>query len=98
MGKKAEVILSKLLTGYWPYVLLCGLGLILYAKAIFFNFVFLDDNTLLLDNAVFLSKFSNVIEAFKQDIFHNLYSTSAFYRPILMVTFLWDAIWAGVKP
>lgn len=73
-----------------PYLLIILIGFLLYFKTIFFDFTYLDDNVLILDNYRFLSNLSNIFQAFRQDVFYNPYS-GAYYRPILTLSFMFDA-------
>mgnify|MGYP002347915773 CR=1 FL=1 len=74
------------------------LGIFLYWKSIFFQFVYLDDNSLILDNIEFLKNFSNLPQAFLKDVFQADHGLSAYYRPILTISFMADAFWGGVNP
>ncbi|MEI7482304.1 MAG: tetratricopeptide repeat protein [Elusimicrobiota bacterium] len=75
--------------------LLC---LLLYAKALFFGFTYLDDNVLILDNLAFLQNIGNVGRAFTQEVFHVLHSSASYYRPILTLSFMFDALISGGAP
>ncbi|MCX5678585.1 MAG: tetratricopeptide repeat protein [Candidatus Omnitrophica bacterium] len=76
--------------GARPYLLIILIGLLLYSSAAFFGFSYLDDNILILENHEFISKLSNIAEAFKQDVFHVLHEYDAAYRPLLTVSFIID--------
>jgi len=75
--------------------LLC---LLLYARALFFGFTYLDDNVLILDNLAFLRNIANVGRAFTQEVFHVLHSSASYYRPILTLSFMFDALISGAAP
>lgn len=78
------------LAGLRPYLLILIIGLLLYSGTVFFGLSYLDDNILILDNYGFISKLSNIIEAFKQDVFHILHEYDASYRPLLTASFMID--------
>lgn len=78
------------LGGARPYLLIVLIGLLLYSSAAFFGLSYLDDNILILENYGFISKLSNIAEAFKQDVFHVLHEYDAAYRPLLTVSFIID--------
>jgi len=78
------------LSGIRPYLLIVLVGLLLYAGTALFGCSYLDDNILILENHEFISKLSNIFEAFKQDVFHVLHEYDAAYRPILTVSFIID--------
>ncbi len=73
-------------------------GLGLYFRALFFGFTYLDDNVLILDNLSFLQNWSNIGRAFTQEVFYVLHNSAAYYRPLLTVSLMWDALWAGTSP
>lgn len=74
------------------------LGFILYFKSIFFDFTYLDDNVLIADNLSFLKNIGNVFNAFSQEVFHILHSSAAYYRPLLTISFMPDAMLGGSSP
>ncbi len=80
-----------MLGGARPYLLIILIGLLLYAGASFFGLSYLDDNVLILDNHEFISKLSNITEAFRQSVFHVLGEYDAAYRPLLTASFIIDA-------
>ncbi|MCX5797457.1 MAG: tetratricopeptide repeat protein [Elusimicrobia bacterium] len=84
--------------GWRPYLCIASAGFLLYLRTLFFDFSYLDDNVLILDNQVFLRQLSNIIPAFRMDIFHILHSSAAYYRPLLTVSFILDAQWGGSSP
>ncbi len=67
--------------------------LALYAKTLFFDYTFLDDNVLVADNFWFISTLSSVPKAFTTDVF--LTTSEAYYRPFLTLSFIPDAVIAG---
>lgn len=77
-----------------PYAAIVTVGSALYFKTLFFGFTYLDDNVLILKNFHFLSSLSNLPQAFRQDVFHALHGGAAYYRPILVVSFMLDT-WLG---
>lgn len=79
------------LGGIRPYLLLILTGLLLYSSAAFFGLSYLDDNILVLENYEFIGRLFNIVEAFKQDVFHVLHEYDAAYRPLLTVSFIIDA-------
>ena len=73
-----------------PYLLIVLAGLLLYSSTVFFGLSYLDDNILILENYSFLSRLSNIAEAFRQDVFHVLHEYDAAYRPLLTISFMAD--------
>ena len=74
------------------------IGFIIYFQTLFFNFSYLDDNNLILDNAYFLSHLSNIFKSFQIDVFHLFNHSAFYYRPILTISFLIDYQILGISP
>lgn len=74
------------------------IGFVLYFKSIFFNFTYLDDNVLILDNIAFLRDTANIFSAFTKDVFYVMHSSAAYYRPLLTISFMFDALFSGQSP
>ena len=81
-----------------PYFCVVLSGALLYLRCLSFDFSYLDDQALVLGNQAFLSRFSNIIPAFRTDVFSMLHAGAAYYRPLLTVSFILDAQWGGVAP
>lgn len=79
------------------YFWIMAVVVILYVRTVFFNFIYLDDQFLILDNYFFISKLSNIPLAFVRDVFISTFS-EAYYRPILTVSLILDAQISGTKP
>lgn len=94
MQEKLERIFLK---GARPYLWICLLGLIIYGKSIFYGFNFLDDNTLILDNLLFLRNITNLPKAFLLDVFRLANQPSAYYRPVLTISLMFDSFISGDK-
>lgn len=74
------------------------LGLIVlavYSQSLFFGYTYLDDNVLVQDNLFFLKDIGNLGKIFTTEVFHLLHSSAAYYRPMLTLSFMWDAILGG---
>jgi hypothetical protein len=81
---------------FTPYLVLIILGLALYARTIFFDFSYLDDNALILENYPIISQVKNVGAIFSNDVFFS--SDKFYYRPLLNLSFMADASVAGALP
>ena len=86
-----EEWIEFLLAGWHPYLLLCIIGLIVYGKSLFFGFVFFDDDTILINNYNLISGFNQLWKIFTT-------ATYTYYRPVLIVSFLFDAQIAQLAP
>lgn len=89
---------KNIFSGKRPYIIIIVLGFLLYFQALFFNFSYLDDNTLILDNQSFLNNFGNIFQAFQIDVFHLFNHSAAYYRPILTVSLMLDYQLGGITP
>jgi hypothetical protein len=98
-GRAKESWLDRVfLKSFRPYLWLVGIGFLLYSKALFFGFSFLDDNVLILQNYGFIGDLSNFLQAFRQDVFGALQNADAYYRPLLTVSLMLDARLGGALP
>lgn len=83
---------------YQPYFWIVGLGALTYLWTIFFGFTYFDDSTLILDNLFFLKNLANIPAAFITEVFHILHASAAYYRPLLTLSFMFDAQFSGANP
>lgn len=93
--KTLVFIETFLLKGLKPYFWLASTGFILYFQTLFFGYTYLDDNTLIMDHQFFLKNFWNIFLAFTQEVFHILHTSAAYYRPLLTISFIFDAQISG---
>jgi len=91
-------MIEKLTKGKNPYLVIASLIFLVYFRSLFFNFTYLDDNVLILDNIFFLKNINNISKAFQLEVFHVLHSSAAYYRPMLTVSFIFDAQLSGTNP
>ncbi len=89
--KTKEEWIELLLSSWRPYLLLCILGLLVYGKSLFFGFVFFDDDTILINNYNLISGFNQLWKIFTS-------ATFTYYRPMLIVSFLFDAQISQLSP
>ncbi len=90
--------IENILKGKRPYLLILALGFLIYSQTLFFDFSYLDDNTLILDNQNFLSHLSNIATAFRTDVFHLFNHSAFYYRPILTLSLMFDYQIGGASP
>ena len=83
--------------GWSPYLWIILIGLALYAKTVFFGFTYMDDDSLILNNYPFISNISNILQAFRHEVFRSP-GFSSFYRPMLIISFIFDAHISGPFP
>jgi len=80
-----------------PYLLITLLGLVVYARTISFDFTYLDDGRLIVENRQFLKNPSNIITAFRQDVLAGPSGAGIYYRPLLTLSFMLDAQLGGAS-
>ncbi|MDD5430630.1 MAG: tetratricopeptide repeat protein [Candidatus Pacebacteria bacterium] len=86
----SNLFLSK----FRPYAWIALAVFLLYAQTLFFNFSYLDDNVLILNNQRFLA--GNIGAAFTNNAFFS--ATQSFYRPILTLSLMLDYQIGGLSP
>lgn len=96
--KKIYNLNSCFLEGKRPYFWIIFVVFLIYGRSLFFEFSYFDDNVLILDNLFFLRRVSNVFKSFTMEVFHILHSSAAYYRPILTVSYIFDALISGSNP
>lgn len=99
MNKFKNFEFSKIfLEGKRPYLWILGLGFFVYVRSLSFGFTYFDDNVLILDNLFFLKDINNFFKAFTIEVFHVLHSSAAYYRPLLTISYMFDALISGNNP
>lgn len=97
--EKKDSFIDKIFFKKWtPLLIIAGIGFVLYFQALFFNFSYLDDNNLILDNQYFLSHLSYIFRSFLTDVFHLFNSSAFYYRPILTISLILDYQVGSVHP
>lgn len=81
-----------------PYLWIVTLGVLVYFRSLFFDFTYLDDNVLILDNLFFIKDLGNILRLFTMEVFHVLHASAAYYRPMLTLSFMIDAQFSGANP
>jgi tetratricopeptide (TPR) repeat protein len=93
-----EKVEELFLTGKRPYLWIGVVGLLIYFRSLFFDFTYLDDNVLILDNLFYLKNLGNIFKIFTIEVFHVLHASAAYYRPLLTLSFMIDAQFSGANP
>jgi protein O-mannosyl-transferase len=86
-----------LLEGFRPYISLVVIGFIVYGQALFFGLTHSDDDILVLRNFHFISNLSNFFKAFQTDVFLGG-ASDVYYRPLMTVSLMIDALFSKTKP
>jgi hypothetical protein len=79
---------------------LCLVVAALYGRSVGYPFIGFDDTTLIVDNQAFLADPANLPRAFTRHSWSSPSSegAGAYYRPLLVVSLMADAQWAGARP
>jgi protein O-mannosyl-transferase len=88
---------GSLLSGLLPLLWLFLLGMILYGQTITYNYTYLDDHEIVLGQLDRINTLSYIPKAFTEDAFHTPAGKGFYYRPILTVSFVIDAVLGGGK-
>jgi tetratricopeptide (TPR) repeat protein len=97
--EKESPFIEKIFSKNWiPFVVIATLGVILYFQVFFFDFTYLDDNNLILDNQYFLADWTNIFQAFLTDVFHLFNHSAFYYRPLLTISLMLDYHIGGTSP
>ncbi|PIZ98429.1 MAG: hypothetical protein COX77_04560 [Candidatus Komeilibacteria bacterium CG_4_10_14_0_2_um_filter_37_10] len=86
-------IQNKLLIGWRPYLVLAVIILLLYAPSLNYDYHYLDDNVLIKDNFSRLTDLRYFYKSFTEGAFHSPNGSELYYRPLLNISFVIDALW-----
>lgn len=86
----------SILKTWRPYFLIFLVGFLLYFSSLSFDFTYFDDSSLILDKIEILKNFRQVGQIFATDAFFS--GDKFYYRPLLNLSFMVDAQWAGSLP
>ncbi|MCX5680758.1 MAG: glycosyltransferase family 39 protein, partial [Candidatus Omnitrophica bacterium] len=89
---------SLFLSSWHPFAWFAVIGFFVYGQTFFFGFSYFDDNVLIVDHIRDLTNFSNIGQIFQTDVFHVLGSSAGYYRPLLTLSFMVNAVFAGLQP
>src|SRR4030065_479923 len=90
--------MNNVLKGRNPYIFIVATSILVYARSLFFGFTYFDDNVLILESLFFLKNIGNFFNTFTMEVFHVLHASAAYYRPMLTISYMMDAIFAGENP
>jgi protein O-mannosyl-transferase len=80
----------------YPYLIILILILIVYVQTLRFDFVYLDDDLIILDNYDKISSLSNIVNTFSTQYGFN--QGTPYYRPVTNLSFIIDAQFSGKSP
>jgi hypothetical protein len=98
MSTIAARLKNLFLSSWHPFAWFALIGLLVYGQTLFFGFSYLDDNVLIVDHIKDLTNFANIGRFFQEDVFHLMGWSAAYYRPLLTLSFMANAIFAGLHP
>jgi len=74
------------------------LAVIVYGKSVKYDFVHFDDDVLILNNYEYISDYKNIPKFFLNSVFCSNADDDNFYRPVLTLSFLINAMISGKEP
>ena len=80
------------LRGAYPLLWFAISAFVLYGQSIGFGYTYLDDHKLILNQMARIGHPDYILNAFKEDVFHTPGGQGFYYRPILTVSFVVDAV------
>ena len=83
------------LNGAYPLLWIAIGAFLIYGQSVGFSYTFLDDHNLILSQMSKISHLSYIPQAFREDVFHTPGGGGVYYRPILTVSFVIDAVIGG---
>lgn len=95
IAQKIANFFSRILEKSWgAYALIAVIIFAVYSQTLFHNIVYLDDNTFVTEQHNYNQNLSNLPMVFEEDVFHKS-TREIYYRPILRVSFMFDAQFGG---
>ena len=85
------------LKGFYPFLWFAVACFILYFRTLSFNYTYLDDHAIILNSMDRIGHLSYIPKAFREDVFHSPQNITLYYRPMLTVSFVLDAVIGGGK-
>lgn len=95
MKDKEDWVDKLFLKTFRPYLWIIAVGCLLYFRALFFGFTYLDDQVAILDGQNALKNIFNVFHVFHQIIFPTF---GDFYRPLAVIPYILGAQIGGSSP
>lgn len=90
---------SWLMNGWRPYAFVAIVALIAHVQVLTFDWAYLDDDALILENADFLSDPANIATAFQQNMFASRPAdVKTYYRPLVIISYLLNFQVGGTSP
>ena len=82
--------IKQYLYKYYPQIFIIGLALLVYGQNLWFDFAYLDDNLIVFDEYEKIQDVSKIPSSFV-----NGYLFDNYYRPMVMISFIFDTTIAG---
>jgi hypothetical protein len=94
LSRWREGVDCVLMAGHHPFLWLALVVIALYGPTVAFDFVDLDDVILIKENIAFLKDLRHIPQVFTQHYFRSEAVAGFYYRPLVTLSFMWDA-WIG---
>jgi hypothetical protein len=88
---------KSLTRGYFPLLWITLLGFLIYGQTLTYDYTYLDDHQIILNQLDRINTLSYIPKAFTEDAFHTPAGKGFYYRPLLTVSFVVDAVIGGGK-
>jgi protein O-mannosyl-transferase len=82
----------------WPYLAIIAAVVFVYYRSLSFEFTYFDDNIFILEGNWFLRNPANIGKVFLTEVFHFQHAAAGYYRPLLTLSFMFDAQAGGSAP
>lgn len=92
------VVVLKWIKILSPYILITFLVIAVFGKTLSFGYTYMDDRQILIKKSSFFKNIGNITKAFEQDFFVTSGHDSYYYRPLALVSYIFDAQACGVRP
>ncbi len=90
--KSSDIEVPRLLRGGWPLLWIALAAFLLFGRTISYDYTYLDDHNLVMSQMKDLQSFSTLSAAFSEDVFHFTELRGNYYRPMLTLSFMADAM------
>jgi protein O-mannosyl-transferase len=82
----------------WSAPLVAAAAVLVHGPCVAFDFTYLDDRDLIVEDHAFLAQPASVLRAFGRSYLHVVDAQHAYYRPLVTVSYALDARLSGLRP
>ena len=85
-------------SGVFDAMLVGAAALLVHGRSITFDFTFLDDRDLIVEDRAFLSHPGGLLEIFRRSYMQVVDAQHPYFRPVVTLSYALNARWSGVRP